>query len=301
MERLNHHHLFLFWTLARQGSFTRAAETLRIAQSAVTAQVKSLEEALGVPLLDRTNRRRPRLTEEGAKVLEFADSIFEASAELMKWARHGEPQKAQTLRVGSLSGLSRNLQYEFLRPTLADASVRLEITTGEQDKLVRLLREHALDVILSSHNVRGEGSVNFHSHVLTRSPVIFVQAAGTGASQRGGDLAAALSRRPLYIPGQSFEARPELDAFLGSLGSNIRVAGEIDDIALLRIFALRSGAAVAIPKMGVQNDLKEETLVELGAARGIEQRFYAITRQKRMPNQLVGTLIERIRPAPRGR
>ena len=41
MERLNYHHLYLFWTLAKEGTFTKTAEKLSIAQSAVTSQIKN--------------------------------------------------------------------------------------------------------------------------------------------------------------------------------------------------------------------------------------------------------------------
>lgn len=291
MERLNHHHLYIFWTVAKQGSFTKAAGQLRIAQSAVTAQIKALEESLEMQLIDRSNRRKPSLTDEGKKVVEYADSIFESSLELLKWARHGELAKAQRLRLGALSGLSRNLQYEFLRPALGKPGIHIEVTTGDQEKLVRLLREHALDVILSSHNVQPEGRVSFHSHVLTRSPLIFV--AQNGLFKRGTTLKEALQGRPIYIPGQNFEARPELDAFLEVYRPQI--AGEIDDIALLRIFALRSGAVVALPEMGVLLDVEEKALSVLGTAGKIEQRFYAITRQKKSPSRVVESLIASIR------
>lgn len=293
MDRLNHHHLYIFWVLAKQGTFTRAAQELRIAQSAVTAQIKQLEDALGMTLIDRSNRRRPELTNEGKRVLDFADSIFETSSELMKWAKHGEPSKTQTLRVGALSGLSRNLQYEFLKPLGGHPAVKLEVTTGDQEKLVRLLREHALDIILSSHNVKLEGKVSFYSHVLTRSPVVFVLPIQD--KKRGARLSDYLSERPLYIPGQAFETRPELDAHIERLKCPVRIAGEIDDIALLRIFALRSGAVVAVPQMGVQDDLTSKALFAIGKATSVEQRFYAITRQKKFTNSLVEQLIEGLR------
>lgn len=292
MERLNHHHLYLFWTLAREGTFTKTAESLHIAQSAVTSQIKSLEEVLGLRLIDRANKRKPTLTDEGKKVLAYADTIFETAQDLMNWSRGSEPSKVQLLRVGALSGLSRNLQYEFLKAAVGIPSVRVEVTTGDQERLVRLLSEHSLDIILSSHNVKSEGRASFHSHVLTSSRVVFVSQASSHKTKQ--TLKAQLSKRPLYIPGKNFEARPELEAYLESLGVSLTIAGEIDDIALLRIFALRSGAIVAIPEMGVLTEIKERSLTLIEVTK-VEQRFYAITRQRRYPNALVERLISSLR------
>lgn len=294
MERINHHHLHIFWTLARVGTFTKAAYELSIAQSAVTAQIKTLEESLGLTLIDRSNRRRPELTEEGKRVLEYADTIFETSQELLKWATKGKEPKAAVIRVGAIASLSRNIQYEFLKPILADPSVTISVTTGDQDNLIRLLREHALDVVLTSHNVRSTGTVLFYSHVLTTSPLIFVSKTERRTA-KGSDLKGVLTRRALYLPALSFEIRPELDAFLKTLRTPLRIAGEIEDIALLRILALRSGAVVALPEMGVKGDIEVGDLKVWGRAEKIEQRYYAITRQKIIPNRVIQGLIEGIR------
>lgn len=294
MDRLNHHHLYIFWTLARQGTFTKAAETLRIAQSAVTSQVQSLEKTLGMELIDRSNRRKPTLTDGGKRVLEFADMIFEASTELLEWAKQGELRDTQILRIGALSGLSRNLQYEFLKPILSNPKVKFEVTTGDQAKLVRLLREHALDMILSTHNVQSEDvNRSFHTHVLTRSPLVFVT--HSKDTRRNMALREMLLSRPLYVPGANFEARPELEAFLERMKCKHQIAGEIDDIALLRIFALRSGGVVVLPQLGVQNDIDDGSVLVLGGAGKIEQRFYAITRQRQYPSKIIESLISSIR------
>lgn len=294
MQRLNHHHLFIFWTLARTGTFTNAARELSIAQSAVTAQVKQLEEALGLVLVDRSQKRRPELTNEGRRVLDYANSIFETSQELLKWATKGEAPKTSVVRIGAVSGLSRNLQYEFLKPVLGDSGVKVQVATGDQENLIRQLKDHTLDAVLSSNNVRSEGRLSFYSHVLTSSPLVFVLG-GEKRPRTKPDLLTALSERPLYIPGLQFEIRPELDAFLEGLKRPIQTAGEIDDIALLRIIALRSGAVVVLPELGVKNDIEQKDLLVLGQAKKIQQRFYAITQERKVPNRTVEKLIREMR------
>ena len=290
MERLNYHHLYLFWVLSQEGTFTKAAERLRIAQSAVTSQIQQLEEQLGLVLVDRQNRRRPVLTEEGLKVVSYAQAIFEAGDELLKWSKIGERDNQKTLRVGAISGLSRNFLYEFFEPLLDHEQTKIEVTTGDQEKLIRLLKEHSLDLILSSHNVQSEGRIGFRSHVLKSSPLVFVVASAHKIKR--ADLKDYLKVRPLYVPGDAFEAKPELNAFLERLKIPLKIRGEFDDIALLRVFAVKSGAVVAIPQMGVLNDLLSNDLSIISKAASIEQRFYAITRQKRFPNSIISHLIE---------
>ena len=293
MERLNYHHLYLFWILSKEGTFTKTAQKLSIAQSAVTSQVKNLEEALGLVLMDRTNRRKPILTEDGKSVLEFANSIFEAGDELLNWAKQGTHQKNQVLRIGAISGLSRNLQFEFLKPIISLRGVRVEVTTGDQEKLIRLLKEHHLDLILSSHNVPADGRITLHANVLTTSPVVF--AIAKHGKIRGGEIKDYLANKPLCLPSRNFETRPEIDAYLDRFKFHKEILGEIDDIALLRIFAIQSQALVVIPEMGIRGEIESGSVHIVARPKGLEQKFYVISRQKRSRNPIAEMLIEKMK------
>ena len=75
MEWLNYHHLLYFWTVARIGSVSRASEELRLTQATVSAQVKSLEIAMGEKLFRRSGRKLI-LTDTGKVVFRYAGAPF---------------------------------------------------------------------------------------------------------------------------------------------------------------------------------------------------------------------------------
>ena len=56
VETLNHHHLYQFWTVVREGGVTRASEKLNVSQPTVSGQLRELQEALGEKLLVRAGR-----------------------------------------------------------------------------------------------------------------------------------------------------------------------------------------------------------------------------------------------------
>lgn len=293
MQRLNHHHLYIYWVFAKTSNFTKTAEALSIAQSAVTSQVKQLEDVLGLNLIDRSNPRRPQITDEGRKVLEYADSIFESSRELINWATNGSLPKKRSIRIGAISGLSRNFQFEFIEPLIRELDVKFDITTGDQESLIKMLCEHKLDVVLSSRNADPDQKNQLHSHILKKSPLLFV--IGKKLAPRGKkDLNSILQIRSLFIPGRHFEARPELDAYLEKF-KQIRITGEIDDVALLRVLALRSSEVVVMPEIGILSDIDSGEIEILFKMPSVEQRFYAITRQKKEPNSDVRSLIEKMK------
>lgn len=90
-------HVRAFSTVAREGSFTRAAAVLHYAQSSITAQVQSLEGQLGVPLLDRLPTGI-ELTAAGEVFLPYADHLLSLAIEACESVRsRGEPAGTLTL------------------------------------------------------------------------------------------------------------------------------------------------------------------------------------------------------------
>ena len=293
MNRLNHHHLDIFWVLAKHGSFTKAALHLSIAQSAVTSQVRQLEDSLGLSLVDRKNRKQIQLTSEGARVFDYAQNIFQSSQELMNWAHREQSNKSLQFRIGATSGLSRNLLFEFLKPAFLDPNVKIDVVTADAERLISHLKDHSLDLVLSSRNISADTSTRFYSHVLISSPLVFVS-----TSSKKISLDQALREWPLVLPGPKFEMRPEIDDYLERSQLSYHLKAEIDDIALLRIVALQKEVVVALPEIGAQNEIKNRDLTVIKRIEKIQQRFYAITREKKIRNSLIDDLILKIKDSP---
>ena len=73
-----------FYHVAKLGSFTKAANTTFRTQSAISQQVKNLEEELGCQLFERIGRHRLRLTSAGNRFLKFSETILERHASLIE-------------------------------------------------------------------------------------------------------------------------------------------------------------------------------------------------------------------------
>ncbi|MEU9591683.1 LysR family transcriptional regulator [Streptomyces sp. NPDC048193] len=91
--------LHTFATLARTGSFTGAATELRLSQSTVTVQIKSLEKTLGARLFDRMPRGA-LLTEAGRRLVPLAEDVLDAESRLLS-AADGEGPVTGTVTVGA--------------------------------------------------------------------------------------------------------------------------------------------------------------------------------------------------------
>jgi DNA-binding transcriptional LysR family regulator len=96
-------HLRYFTGVAENGGFARAARLLHVAQSAISEQIRDLEEELGVPLFDRTNRR-VALTEHGNRFLEDARAVLAAAARATANIQRSIRGEIGTLTVGFFVG-----------------------------------------------------------------------------------------------------------------------------------------------------------------------------------------------------
>ena len=257
LKRLNFRHLHYFWVVAREQHLTRAAEKLYVSQSAVSSQIRQLEEELGQALFLREGRSLV-LTEVGRLVLGYADGIFNLGVEMMEMVGGSDAGKAHELRVGAVATLSRNFQENLLRPVISDERLRLIIESASLDELVERLRVHKLDVILSNRPVTADAHHPLSCRRIGRQKVCLV-----GPPRRDAPafrFPDDLAETPLLLPGYSSEIRSQFDLMCEERGLEPRISAEVDDMAMLRLLARDSGRVAVVPEVVVQDELRQGIL-----------------------------------------
>ena len=233
VRNLNFRHLLYFWQVAKLGHLTRAAQLLRVSQSALSAQIRQLENYLGRPLFDRTGRTLV-LTEFGTTVLDYADSIFGLGQELMALARGGDNQRVQQVRVGAVATLSRNFLENLLRPLLGKNMVSLRLESGSLDELLGRLQMHNLDVVLSNRPVVTEAGKPWRCMQIDQQSVCLV-----GRPRPRGRrfrVPADVDNARFVVPGPSSDIRSQFDLWCEKNHVQINIVAEVDDMAMLRLF-----------------------------------------------------------------
>lgn len=285
---LNLQHLRYFHAVAHEGSLTRAAERLNLSQSALSVQIRKLEDRLGHALFERRGRRL-HLTEAGRIALDHADAIFTTGAELLATLRQtGEARQA--LRVGALATLSRNFQITFLRPLLGRDDVDLVLRSGSQAELLAALEALALDVVLSNRPPPVEAGTRFLVHRLAEQPVSLV-ATPARLAMGDGALAGLLAEHPVVLPTPGSSVRSGFDALVHRLGVQPRIAAEVDDMAMMRLLGRADIGLAILPPIVVRDELAQGLLVEADRLPGIAETFYAVALQRRFPNPLLAPLL----------
>ena len=289
---LNYHHLRYFRVIARELNVTRAAAKLNLSPSAVSIQLRQLEQSLGQTLFER-GRGGLRLTEAGRVALDYAESIGRAGEELMDVMVNRAPGAAwQVLRVGAVATLSRNFQLEFLKPALHRPSTEVVIRSGAQRDLLVALHAHEVDVVLSNSPARRDAETPWHSHLLAEQSVSLV---GVPAwKKKRLRFPTDFRAIPVILPSLESNTRAAFDRLAAAGGVRPRVLAEVDDMAMLRLLAREGEGLALVPPVVVRDEIEEGVLVETHRIPQIRETFYAITPSRRFPNPLVGELVARM-------
>lgn len=288
--QLNYHHLRYFWMVAREGSLTRAARQLRVSPSSVSGQIRMLEEAVGVALFHREHRALA-LTESGRIAFAYAERIFGAGEHLLQTLARGR-DRTDLLRIGAVATLSRNFQESFVRPLIDAPDVRLRLVSAGLDELIDALERHELDLVLANRpgpRPEGPDGARLRSVELARQEVSLVGHPG-GPPMRFPD---GLHDTALLLPSPESETRRAFDAICARHGIRVRIKAEVDDMALLRLFARDADAPALLPSVVVRDELRAGILEELMVVPGLYEAFYAITAERQFQHPLLEGLLER--------
>ena len=149
--------MMLFATIAEEGSFTRAATRLNIAQPWLSAQIRKLEYELGVQLLVRQSAG-VQVTAEGEALLPYAKQLSEAARMFRQVARTMGDAQSKTVRIGShLPMLDiatlRRINREFARNYV---NFSLHASGGGTPELLARLREAKFDFAVALSPLAGE-------------------------------------------------------------------------------------------------------------------------------------------------
>lgn len=135
-----------FYQVAKLGSFTKAAEATFRTQSALSQQIKALEEELGCPLLERIGKKKLRLTTAGERFQYFAAGVLDRYEHLQEEISEIKGLQKGHLRIAApfttLYHLFRDLLPAYIRKF---PHVQLSILDRSQERVMELVQAGDLD------------------------------------------------------------------------------------------------------------------------------------------------------------
>jgi LysR family transcriptional activator of nhaA len=291
---LNHHHLRSFWVVAREGSITRASETLGVTPSTVSMQVAALEDALGVRLFRRIGNRL-EITDQGHTVQRYASDIFALSSDLLAAVVAGGGSAPARFAVGIADSLPLLSAYRLLEPALALPSHehRSVLRVDKSVALLGALTARTLDMVLTDTPGSPTDPVRTESHLLAESAVLLFAAPDLAGRLRGG-FPNSLDEAPFILHTEHTPLRQGLDGWLARHGLRPRITAEVEDVGLLQLLGQQGRGVFAAPELVSAEICARYEVEVLGRVEGAVERFYALTLHRRPSNPGVRAVLGRL-------
>jgi LysR family transcriptional activator of nhaA len=294
MQWLNYHHLFYFWTVAREGSIARATGVLRLAQPTISAQIRQLEQQLGEPLFERRGRSLV-LTDVGRTVQGYADEIFSLGRELTVAVRSRPGGRPLRFALGITDAIPKLVAHRLLEPVFRlGEPVHLVCREGASSRLLADLALHALDLVISDAPIPPRVGVRGFSHLLGECGVAIFGGATLAAKHRSR-FPRSLDGAPFLLPTDDQALRRSLEQWFAGRAIRPRVVGEFDDSALLKVFAQAGRGLFAGPDAVEREIAKQYGVRVVGRCEGVRERFFAISAERRLAHPAVLALTESAR------
>jgi DNA-binding transcriptional LysR family regulator len=236
-----------FIAVAEEGNFTRAAARLYIAQSGLSATIRSLERELGTTLFVRSTRR-VALTSAGTALLPEARRTLSSARAAENAVMDIEGLLRGTLNLGVMqAAFLFDLAGLLARFHAAYPGIRLNLVQASSADLVQLLRDGALDITFATAD---EATADLVTLPLASSPLVVV--CRTDDDWCGQDtvaLSAVAEREQVGFP-VGWGVRTLADGAMRSAGLEPRVSLEVNDIGNL-LDIVEAGLGVALVPMGI--------------------------------------------------
>ena len=287
MDWLNYHHLLYFWTVAKEGGVSRAAEMLHLAQPTLSSQIKKLEKAIGHELFERKGRTLS-LTETGHLVYRYADEIFGLGRELADVLHNRTDEDKTRFLVGVQGALPKLVVYELLRPALEDEDGQFQVVCfeGKINELLGELALHRIDVVIADRPLAPETHVRAFNHLLGKCGVT-VYGTSELARKYKRNFPQSLNGAPMLLPTQNTSLRRHLEQWFDVNDIHPVIAHEFEDSAVLKVFG-QEGHGLFFTPSAIEKDVCRQYGVKaLGSLPEIEERFYAISIEKRLKHPAV--------------
>ncbi|MBQ9714584.1 MAG: LysR family transcriptional regulator [Clostridia bacterium] len=253
----------VFYTVAKCGSLTRAAEELYISQPAVSQSIKQLENQLGVSLFNRTHRGM-ELSAQGGKLI--FDEV-ERALELLNSAEN-RIEQTKTSATGTIRiGASDTIFEYFLADKIVEfherfPAVKIELLADFTPDTIEKLKADRCDVAFVNLPITVDAELDLYGNCMRLNDV-FIAGEKYKELSDGTISLSKLKKYPLIMMDKNTVARHAIDNFLRSVGVELQPSIEVGSWDLMKRLVANGMGVGIIPREYATRRLQMGELFEV--------------------------------------
>jgi DNA-binding transcriptional LysR family regulator len=278
-------------SVARERSFTGAANRLNISQSSVSEQVRVLEDEIGFPLFRRTSRGI-EVTERGRTFLYEAERVVGDVLSLTDTAQRLRGALSDTLTIGMGSGMAQIFMPRLFRGLNEKmAGVRLEILTAPTRSIFTALHEERLDAGIGIESDPDRVPAGLISDRLAEAEMaLIVHPRHPFARARQPIDVGRLVAEPIVMSELTVGYGQIVLSLFSDLGIRPNTLAVVDNIETMKVI-VQSGKGVAIvPRPCADNEVELGVLKALSMVPDCSVAFSLFRRRQPLPRRKEGFL-----------
>ncbi|WP_121062301.1 LysR family transcriptional regulator [Chachezhania antarctica] len=246
-----------FVTIARCGSFSRAAVELNVAQPALSHHVANLEAELGVKLFDRSTRGVVP-TECGHTLVTHANGILRQMAQAVRDVQQTSSDPSGTVQIGLPTSVSMELTVPLLSAVGERyPAITLKVNENYSGYLAEWVQAGELDLAVL-FDVAETGPYNL-THLMTETLFLVTAPGGIADGQDSVDLA-RLDGLPLVVTSQSHGLRQVLERHSEQKTLTLSIKHELDSLDAIKKLVAAGHGHTVLPWCAVQSECRRGVL-----------------------------------------
>lgn len=285
---INYHHLLYFKVIAEEGSVSKAAKKLLVGQPTLSAQLKQLEDSLGLQLFERQHKKLI-LTEQGQVALNYAKTIFNMGSEMYEVLHDRIKPLKPSVHIGALDSIPKQVILSLVQAAFKISSCQITLSEGKPDELLRELASHRIDLVLSNFIPSGLDGRGLSHRVITKKNVAIYGAPKFKHLRK--DFPRSISGQPMIVPSYASRLRYDLDDWSKKNDVQFDIITESQDIAVKKLMSVDGMGLMASAGYAVSRQVQNGELVEIGQLKGVNEELVLVTAIRKIENGVAKKLM----------
>jgi DNA-binding transcriptional LysR family regulator len=266
--------------VVQEGSFSKAAQRVFRTQPAVSIAIRRLEEEVGTPLFDRT-QKTPTLTEAGHIIYEYAQRIIalrdqaKANVENLKKLEQG------CVRIGANESTSLYLLPEaILAFREQHPKVKVEIFRHVSDKLPREVLDRKIDFALMAHE---PSEKELEAFPILKDELVLIMSPKHRLAKQESVAVKELGKESFLAHNVQTASRKKVIETFAKTNTPLNITLELDTVETIKRFVRKNIGIALVPKMCVMEEVERGTLASIPVKGLTYSRILWVIHRRGMP------------------